>query len=822
MAIPRIRVSWAGAAAVLGVAVFGFILFGELTEPGRILFTSDDNIGHIAMRKAALPGAMGGGWWDGEAMGQPMILNHCLTYVLLQFMPVEFFHNWIRWFHLFWGSICFMLFLRERRRSWPAAAFGAGVAFWVGQFTIFTYGGHLGKCGALAFVGLFLWSTAVAARTRRWGWMLAAGVALGGIFAEQADMGLIFGLGLGLYPIHAWAIRHGLAWKGLTRFAATIYLTGFLAALPSLWAGYSTAVKDVTVVRGESPAEKWNYITQWSLPPEDLIDLVAPHYHGIRSGDPVGPYWGRVGRTEGWERTGEGFMNFRLDSPYVGLFPVALALFALAAAARTRFRRRSGGAAPSAGGVEHDVLFFGLMALLSIAWAMGRYSPLYRLLYQLPVISDVRAPVKFLQPAQMAIAVMAAFGFDFILRGLPAVWIGDGRARGVTVTAPEATLVLPIGLRVIPWVWAALAFLLAVTAWTLMNLLPSQLAAWAASWGEDAAKTILHLRAQAVWHAAFMAALAAAGLAALLRRSRGRGATVALAGAGLLLLGVDAWRATRPYIETFPRSHLTENDVFRVLNDNPGHHRVTLPLTQGFYNHWLTIHFPYYGVATTAISQMPRMADDYRQWFSAGGEDFEGLLRVWECMASRWILVPQPMARELLGHPVWGARLVRRLDYDVRVGADQGLAVIRAAAGAGAHVILEWKDPVPRVFLAGRWRVQATAGEQLRAAVAPEHDLRTLAHLGPDAATAPAPFNTPSESAEPFAGRAVIEEYRSGRIRVRLDTAAPALLRVIEKYDAGWTARVDGQPAPVWRGDYIGLAVPVPAGAREAVIEWRR
>ena len=76
---------------------------------------------------------------------------------------------------------------------------------------------------------------------------------------------------------------------------------------------------------------------------ERAVDLVAPGYHGIRTGEPEGPYWGRIGRTAGWERTGEGFRNFRLDHPYVGILPFVFALFAFVPAVRARIRAgRSG------------------------------------------------------------------------------------------------------------------------------------------------------------------------------------------------------------------------------------------------------------------------------------------------------------------------------------------------------------------------------------------------------------------------------------------------------------------------------------------------
>ncbi|MBP7276301.1 MAG: hypothetical protein KBA51_08885, partial [Kiritimatiellae bacterium] len=259
--------------AVVAIVLFGLLMFFELTIPGRILFTSDNNIGQTALVRSMLPGGWrGGGWWDGELLGQPMMLNFNLTNLLLWALPLEFAHNWIRWIHLVLASLLFMLFLREHRRSWPAAFFGTLVAFWLGQFTIFTYGGHLGKCGALVFASGFLWATAVAARRGSLAWGALAGVFLGGAFAEQPDIGLLYALGLGLYPLHAWTRKHGFGIRRLALFHLVLFGVAFLLALIPLLRGYDAAIRESDTIRSPDREAKWNYITQWSLPPEDVID----------------------------------------------------------------------------------------------------------------------------------------------------------------------------------------------------------------------------------------------------------------------------------------------------------------------------------------------------------------------------------------------------------------------------------------------------------------------------------------------------------------------------------------------------------------------
>ena len=79
--------------------------------------------------------------------------------------------------------------------------------------------------------------------------------------------------------------------------------------------------------------EQWIFATNWSLPPEETIEFVAPGIFGTWTGDRNHPYWGRLGRSAGWDVAHPdrgGFFNFRQHLVYLGSIPLALALFAVA------------------------------------------------------------------------------------------------------------------------------------------------------------------------------------------------------------------------------------------------------------------------------------------------------------------------------------------------------------------------------------------------------------------------------------------------------------------------------------------------------------
>jgi hypothetical protein len=68
---------------------------------------------------------------------------------------------------------------------------------------------------------------------------------------------------------------------------------------------------------------------------------------------------------------------------------------------------------------------------------------------------------------------------------------------------------------------------------------------------------------------------------------------------------------------------------------------------------------------------------------------------------------------------------------------------------------------------------------------------------------------------------ATIVNYAPERIEIRSNAARPAFLLLKDAYYPGWTATVNGQPAPIYRADVMFRAVRVPAGESTVVFEYR-
>jgi len=158
---------------------------------------------------------------------------------------------------------------------------------------------------------------------------------------------------------------------------------------------------------------------------------------------------------------------------------------------------------------------------------------------------------------------------------------------------------------------------------------------------------------------------------------------------------------------------------------------------------------------------------------------------LWALFAAPIVIsdAPQPLPRLLEGGREWESRLV----------------AYRAAA-------------LPRVFWAGAWSAapDAAVADPLLAAASGDRVVlaEPLADLPPSG---------------PPEGPVAAEDVRIGDDVIEATVLAPrdGLAVVLDPFYPGWTASVDGVPAPIVRADFAFEAVPVAAGRRALRLEYR-
>jgi hypothetical protein len=104
--------------------------------------------------------------------------------------------------------------------------------------------------------------------------------------------------------------------------------------------------------------------------------------------------------------------------------------------------------------------------------------------------------------------------------------------------------------------------------------------------------------------------------------------------------------------------------------------------------------------------------------------------------------------------------------------------------------------------------------------------LRQTMALPPDApgaAALPAPGASAAAAPPALTPPSAIVYHRpsSDSIVLEVNAAEAGYVRVLDSFDEGWSATVDGQPADVAAGDDTFLAVRVPPGTHEVVLEYR-
>jgi hypothetical protein len=422
------------------------------------------------------------------------------------------------------------------------------------------------------------------------------------------------------------------------------------------------------------------------------------------------------------------------------------------------------------GGRRRPVWFWTGVLVAATLWALGGYTPFYSIVYAIvPGTKYFRAPSTMLYVVSFAAAVLAAMGTDRALAGAL-------RTR-----------------YVVGWLGAGLLIAVLATTGALDNVglafAPAQLA------------PLVEENSTAVTLGAWRSLLVvAAALGALWAGTRGR---IRPAVAGVIVTGViglDLWSVVRQYwqfvgpaSQTFASDPVV--DYLRVQSDSG--RVMPLPLGEGAP---VTPRDPYLtGDALMAhrvrqtLGYHGNELGRYQQLY--GGERERASIanpNFWRLTNTRFILtnapeLPVPGAARVAG-PARNA--VGSMQYLFRLPGDLPPA---------------WVTPLA---------VKAPDENVLATVLDPRFDPARVALFDTAAAVTTQPV--PAQLPEALELKARVSSRGPGRIAIALDRPAPAgaALVVSENYYPGWTARVDGQPAPVGRVDHTLVGVGLPSGAR--------
>ncbi len=402
--------------AVTGLLALTLLMFGDLCFSGRqtilslggtdltLQFIPWYTFGFGELRRGNLP------LWNPHLFsGMPFLggFQSALFYpphLLHLIFPIAPAVNLLIGIHVFLCGLFTLLWTRQRGLH-PLAGFVTAVLLmFCGPFFLHIQAGHLPHLLTMAWVPLLFLSIDAWLVTRRPVWCLAGmGAIAMMILAGFPQVVFTTGIAAALYAL----LRSG-GMPGRLRFVAGLaVMVAGAAALTAvqLLTGLEAVAQSV---RGR--ALPYEFAASCSLPPENLITLLAPGFFGSAVSS---SYWGRC---FAWEMT-----------PFFGVTGIVLAACGVSAGGREARRTLL-------------PLFLAMLLL-----ALGANTPLFRLLYTVvPGFDRFRGPAKFIFPAALFVVMLAGTGLDRLLR------LGPRSARFPALLAICAALLAILGTPALP------------------------------------------------------------------------------------------------------------------------------------------------------------------------------------------------------------------------------------------------------------------------------------------------------------------------------------------------------------------------------------
>jgi hypothetical protein len=295
---------------------------------------------------------------------------------------------------------------------------------------------------------------------------------------------------------------------------------------------------------GSTGGLTYDYATNWSFSPWEMIVFLIPGYFGLGGGQ-SNFYWGHI---EPWNTA----------HVYFGLVPLVLAILAF------RYRRNA------------LTVFFGILAVLLVLLSFGRNGPyLYDLLFSVaPFFNKFRAPLMILHMLPFVMGILGAIGYDAVESQLARDQKRPRDAQLLLYAAAGFFGVFLIALVAKSTIQGSLS--------GFMFLREGELQQFQHQFGTNAERAIVQykqLRFDVFWRDAMKFLLLAGlstGLIALYFR---RQVSVAFLGTALVALTLaDLYLIDSRMVTPYPSSALEESfqmdPSIRYMKSQPGHFRM--------------------------------------------------------------------------------------------------------------------------------------------------------------------------------------------------------------------------------------------------------
>jgi hypothetical protein len=779
-------------------ALLTFLLFWEGWFDGLSIQGIDGNYSYLEQLHQNLADGRSG-WWDPShwlGIGQPFGIN--TIYFFLRLLPIRIELMAGYSVMIFLSLVFTWLLLRRFGLGRLPSVFGAVAFGFAPHFVTLIYPGHIDCVHVPALAAMLFYFLTVALDGRStsqlqmwlsapsagfaWGLMMNADVQRGLYFSVTAvayALFLIFrDVNVRPFSFRQLIVSQRLVGVGKLMLAGLMMIMIFASNAQTLFGGelVSGKVAGVDAASPQADAEQWAFATSWSLNPKELLDSLAPGYHGMLSGDLDRPYWGA--RPVAHSNDGLGY--------FVLFFGLAGIL--------TSFRRCG------------RARFFAVAALLATLLAFGQYwpgRPLFALWYHLPMMAKMRAPAKFMCVASFALSILSAYGFQNLFYA-----VLEERQKELK-----------------RWLIAFSGFL----ALGVIGLL-SVLSGKGAFPSEKAFDGAVHAL---LWMNIF--SLLAAGLIVGAKfKNKFRCRSQIVSWGFLILLVFNLFLIDRFYIK---RSWFNPSDFFRpdevvsFLQKQKGDGRVACSLKMMYQgrmvplslmaarNMYVTHLFQYFRIEALEHTPQSRISDDYDTFFKTllpeaplatspkqfAEKILDGQLRFWRLCSVRYVITdgylygisqqPLPVFEMMKNH--------------------SALKLCFTGTGFGGRrlAVFELRDTMPKFALFSSVERVAGCAGMIERLGEEAFNPRSAVILASDDAP-----KVQSSAGGSYSVRVL--ESRPGEIRLSCEVPDPSVLLWNSRFDGGWKADVDGHSAGLFPVNFIMTGLQVDAGLHEVTLRY--
>jgi len=746
-----------------------------------------------------------------------------------------------------------------------------------------------------------------------WAKGVLAGLAVGMGVMEGFDVGAILSVYVGVFVIFYFWVTETNKGTALARMISTevlVVLFSGLIAASTIWGLYGTQLVGISSTSGGTPeaeAQRWDFTTQWSTPKIETFGVFVSGLFGYRmqeymtDQDKSSAYWGLQGETplveelESSDPKVRAAAGLQVGGPQASMVAqvmesndldkrhyivaqvkkgvqlrhtgsgeyagIAVALLALLGLANS-FR----GEKSLLSIVERKMIwFFGAAAAISLLSAWGRNSFLFGAFwYRLPLISNIRNPMKFMHPFDILLIILAGFGMEALHRRYAAGIVGQAASARQRWSDSWKNS----GVFEKAWFFGSILFVACgVTAFIFYQRAEPKLIAYLQDNGftADLAPGIAAYSIKsAFWGLFFLASTVVVSLL-LLVGAWSREKVVIAWGLLAAILIVDLSRSDMPWIRYFDvGKKYSANLIVDILKDKPYEHRVvgrTSPMgpydlstdasnLAGLCHWWMENDYPYNKIQNLEIDQEPRMPDmdgQYLGRFGTGGNNLQGGARLWRLTNTKYIICDANVVPILNGYadPVnhsfhaiglyhmvpkpWIPQINLpdgRIMPQVEDAGDLTLWPVdqnssEPPISTNVFALVQYDSALPRAKLYANW-VMLDDAKALDTVASPAFDIGQSVVVSKSTPVEQAPGST---AADP--GTVNITDYHATDIKLEANAKTPAVMLFNERYLAPddnvgqWKVFVDQNPVTLLRCNYIMRGVFLTPGHHTIEFRYR-